>query len=51
MADSLFQEQIGYPVLLDLARLVCRATFGQDSYVPQLKVAYTDAGAPETMIE
>ena len=51
LADSALQEQRGSPALLDLAQAVCRATFGVDSYAPQLSVAYTDAGAPATMID
>ncbi len=51
LADSALQEQRGRPALLDLAQAVCRATFGVDSYAPQLSVAYTDAGAPATMID
>lgn len=51
MADSVLQEQRSYPVLLDLARTVCETTFGIDSFAPQLRVAYTDAGAPWTTID
>ena len=51
LADSVLQEQRSYPVLLDLARTVCETTFGVDSFAPQLRVAYTDAGAPWTMVE
>ena len=46
LADSVLQEQRSYPVLLDLARTVCETTFGVDSFAPQLRVAYTDAGDP-----
>lgn len=46
LADSVLQEQRSYPILLDLARMVCETTFGIDSFAPQLRVAYTDAGAP-----
>ena len=51
LADSVLQEQRSYPVLLDLARTVCETTFGVDSFAPQLRVAYTDVGAPWTTIE
>ena len=51
LADSVLQEQRSYPVLLDLARTVCETTFGVDSFAPQLRVSYTDAGAPWTTIE
>ncbi|MYE54391.1 MAG: hypothetical protein F4X34_04240 [Chloroflexi bacterium] len=50
MADSVLQEQRSYPILLDLARTVCETTFGIDSFAPQLRVAYTDAGEPWTAI-
>ncbi len=51
LADSVLQEQRSYPVLLDLAQTVCRATFGVDSFAPQIRIAYTDAGAPWTTID
>ena len=50
LADSVLQEQRSYPILLDLARTVCETTFGIDSFAPQLRVAYTDAGEPWTAI-
>ena len=50
LADSVLQEQRSYPVLLDLARTVCETTCGMDSFAPQLRVAYTDAGMPWTTI-
>lgn len=50
LADSVLQEQRSYPILLDLARAVCETTFGIDSFAPQLRVAYTDAGEPWTTI-
>ncbi len=46
LADSVLQELRSYPILLDLARMVCATTFGIDSFAPQMRVAYTDAGAP-----
>ena len=51
IADSVLQEQRSYPVLLDLARTVCDTTFGVESFAPQLRVAYTEAGAPWTSVE
>ena len=48
LADSVLQDQRSYPVLLDLAETVCRTTFGIDSFAPQLRIAYTDAGEPWT---
>lgn len=50
LADSVLQEQRSYPILLDLARTVCETTFGIDSFAPQLRVAYTDVGAPWTPV-
>ncbi len=51
LADSVLQEQRSYPVLLDLARTVCDTTFGVESFAPQLRVAYTEAGAPWTTVD
>ena len=51
MADSVLQDQRGYPVLLDLGRTVCETTFGIDSFAPQLRLAYTEAGAPWTTVD
>ena len=50
LADSVLQQQRSYPVLLDLAETVCRTTFGIDSFAPQLRIAYTDAGEPWTAV-
>lgn len=50
LADSVLQEQRSFPILLDLARTVCETTFGIDSFAPQLRVAYTDAGEPWTIV-
>ena len=38
-------------MLLDLARTVCDTTSGVESFAPQLRVAYTEAGAPWTSVE
>jgi hypothetical protein len=46
MADSILQEHRGFPMLIDLADTVCRTTFGIDSFVPSVQMAYTDAGQP-----
>ena len=48
LSDSVLQQQRSYPVLLDLAETVCRTTFGIDSFAPQLRIAYADAGEPWT---
>jgi hypothetical protein len=45
LADSLFQEQRGFPLLIDLADHVCRAVFGGTlQYLTE--TAYAAAGAP-----
>lgn len=46
MADSMLQEHRGFPMLIDLADTVCKTTFGVDSLLPSVQVAYTEAGAP-----
>lgn len=46
LADSVLQEHRGFPMLLDLADTVCRATFGADTFVPSVQLAYTEAGQP-----
>jgi len=46
MADSVFQEHRGFPMLIDLADTVCRGVFGGDSLSGQISTAYVDAGAP-----
>jgi hypothetical protein len=46
MADSLLQEHRGFPMLIDLADMVCRATFGVDEFLSSVQTAYTDAGEP-----
>lgn len=46
MADSLFQEHRGFPMLIDLADTVCSATFAGDSFATAARLAYVDAGEP-----
>jgi hypothetical protein len=46
IADSVLQEHRGFPMLITLADTVCGNVFGSDSLVPQVQVAYGDAGAP-----
>lgn len=46
MADSILQEHRGFPMLIDLADAVCKATFGMDSFVPSVYNAYIEAGQP-----
>jgi hypothetical protein len=44
MADAMVQQTRGFPMLLDLASTVCRATFGIDSLIPTVETAYAMAG-------
>ena len=46
MADSMLQEHRGFPMLIDLADTVCSTTFGMDTFVPSVQMAYTEAGQP-----
>lgn len=46
MADSLLQEHRGFPMLIDLADTVCSTTFGADSFMSSVQMAYADAGQP-----
>lgn len=46
MADSVLQEHRGFPTLIELADTVCRTVFGVDSFLPAVRLAYTDAGEP-----
>lgn len=46
MADSILQEHRGFPMLIDLADTVCRTTFGVDSFMSSVQMAYADAGQP-----
>jgi hypothetical protein len=46
MADSMLQEHRGFPMLIDLADIVCKTTFGMETFLPSVQMAYTDAGEP-----
>ena len=46
MADSVLQPHRGFPMLIDLADLVCRTTFDGGSFVGLVHSAYAAAGAP-----
>lgn len=46
IADSVLQEDRGFPMLIDLADTLCRATFGRETLVGSTQIAYTEAGAP-----
>ncbi|HZS78001.1 MAG TPA: hypothetical protein VFA41_15435 [Ktedonobacteraceae bacterium] len=46
MADSVLQEHRGFPMLIDLADAVCRATFGGETFRSMVQQAYAGAGEP-----
>lgn len=46
IADAQLQQTRGFPMLLDLARAVCRATFGMDSLVPLAQTAFGTVDEP-----
>lgn len=50
LADSVLQEHRGFPMLIDLADLICRSTFGSDTFTAIVQQAYTHAGAPFTYL-
>ncbi|HZT42268.1 MAG TPA: hypothetical protein VFA07_08760 [Chthonomonadaceae bacterium] len=46
LADSLLLEYRGFPLLIDLADRLCRASFGNDIFEDAIQSAYARAGAP-----
>lgn len=46
MADSVLQEHRGFPMLIDLADTVCSSTFGVDSFMSSVQMAYAESGQP-----
>lgn len=46
LADSTLQEHRGFPLLIDLADLVCRSAFGAETFQGALRLAYAEAGDP-----
>lgn len=46
MADSVLQEHRGFPMLIDLADIVCRTTFGSNTFNAMIQQAYAEAGTP-----
>lgn len=46
MADSVLQEHRGFPMLIDLADMICRTTFGNDIFHSAVQMAYAHAGEP-----
>src|SRR6266700_1277155 len=46
MADSVLQGHRGFPMLIDLAAMICSTTFGNDIFNHAVHMAYTHAGEP-----
>jgi hypothetical protein len=46
LADSVLQQHRGFPMLIDLADGVCRASFGGETFGVSAQVAYAQAGEP-----
>jgi hypothetical protein len=40
------QEHRGFPMMIDLADTVCRTTFGAETLLPTVQIAYTSAAQP-----
>lgn len=47
LADSTLQEHRGFPLLLDLATAVCRASLGAETWPDLVHLAYAEAGEPD----
>ncbi|QSQ25162.1 hypothetical protein JY651_09615 [Pyxidicoccus parkwayensis] len=45
MADSVLRQERGFPMLLDVADMSCRAAFGEDGFQGLIQDAYAHAGA------
>jgi len=46
IADSLLQEQRGFPLLIDLADTICQGVFRRESLEAPVQAAYAEAGVP-----
>ncbi|MHB8578223.1 MAG: hypothetical protein ACYDCQ_23165, partial [Dehalococcoidia bacterium] len=46
MADAALQAHRGFPLLLEIAGAMCRGSFGMDTLVSPVAVAYAEAGEP-----
>jgi hypothetical protein len=46
LADSVLQEHVGSPLLLELAKNVCNTTFGADSLMASTRLAFASVGEP-----
>ncbi len=46
LADSVLQDDRGFPMLIDLADTLCRTTFGRETLIAPTQTAYAEAGEP-----
>ncbi len=46
MADSALQLHRGFPMLIDLADRLCRASFGADDFLASVRLAHSQNGSP-----
>jgi hypothetical protein len=46
LADSVLQDVRGFPMLIDLADMLCRTTFGRETLAAPTQIAYAEAGEP-----
>ena len=46
MADSILQEHRGFPMLIDIADNICKATFNPETFYSSIRQAYAEAGHP-----
>jgi hypothetical protein len=46
LADSTMHEHRGFPMLLDLADLICKGTFGAQALATQMEVTFAAQGVP-----
>jgi len=46
LADSVLQDDRGFPMLIDLADTLCRTTFGRETLVAPTQTAYAEVGEP-----
>lgn len=46
IADSVLQEQRGFPMLINIADTICSATFSPETFFSTVRQAYAEAGDP-----
>jgi hypothetical protein len=46
MADSVLQSHRGFPTLIDVADIACKAYTGLDAFVPGIQAGYSRSGSP-----